>query len=78
VVSFDFDKADDAECDRAAECLKALSAAQRERGFYPLRLDIDGMRSVFDESDVFWQTAQALKRVLDPRAIIAPSRYQLG
>lgn len=77
VVSFDFDKADAGECDRAAECLKALSAAYRDRGFYPLRLDIDGMRSVFDESDVFWQTAQALKRTLDPRGIVAPSRYQL-
>jgi 4-cresol dehydrogenase (hydroxylating) len=78
VVSFDFDKADAAECDRAAECLRALSAEYRIRGLYPLRLDIDGMRSAFDESDVFWQTAQAVKRALDPRGIIAPSRYQLG
>jgi 4-cresol dehydrogenase (hydroxylating) flavoprotein subunit len=77
VVSFDFDKADAAECDRANECLRTLSAEYRHRGFYPLRLDIDGMRSVFDESGVFWQTAQTIKRALDPRGIIAPYRYQL-
>jgi 4-cresol dehydrogenase (hydroxylating) len=78
VISFDFDKTDAAACDRAAECLRALSREYRRRGMYPLRLDIDGMQSVFDESDVFWQTAQAVKRALDPRGIIAPSRYQLG
>ncbi len=78
VVSFDFDKTNAAACEQAAECRQTLSAEYRRHGFYPLRLDIDGMRQVFDESDVFWQTAQAIKRALDPRGIVAPGRYQLG
>ncbi len=61
----------------ATACVDFLQRAFLERGYPPYRVGIQYMSTVVREDDVFWQTARALKRVLDPNGIIAPGRYSL-
>ena len=75
VVSIDFDRADPVACDRARDWSRATTEAFSARGYYPLRADIDSMRLLAAEGDVFWEVAQDVKRALDPSGIIAPGRY---
>ncbi|TAN38319.1 MAG: hypothetical protein EPN23_02670 [Verrucomicrobia bacterium] len=55
----------------------ALTRAFIRRGFPPYRIGPQNMKLVVDEHDVFWKTVRDLKRVLDPKGIIAPGRYNL-
>jgi 4-cresol dehydrogenase (hydroxylating) flavoprotein subunit len=76
VISIDFLKADFEASARANRWLEEMHATYRDRGIYPLRLDIGNMSTLVTSDDVFWQTTGDLKRSLDPNNIIAPGRYQ--
>jgi len=47
-----------------------------EMGVPPYRLGINSMKLV-QKDDTFWETAKALKSVLDPNNIIAPRHYNI-
>jgi 4-cresol dehydrogenase (hydroxylating) len=70
-----FDKADPAKVENALKCYEALLAILPKHGGYIYRASTDTMDSVRNPSDPFWQTAEKIKRVLDPKNIIAPGRY---
>lgn len=78
VVSIDFRRADPASVAAAHGCIRDLNIAYLEAGFTPYRIDIGNMDLIADTADPFWRTANALKRLLDPRGILAPGRYGLG
>jgi 4-cresol dehydrogenase (hydroxylating) len=66
--------------ERVAAATACVDHLQREflaRGYPPYRVGIQYMSTVVRENDVFWQTARAIKQVLDPNGIIAPGRYSL-
>jgi 4-cresol dehydrogenase (hydroxylating) len=46
-------------------------------GYRPYRVAVHQMARVVKKGDLFWETARAIKRALDPNGIIAPGRYSL-
>lgn len=71
-----FDKSDTGAATRAKACYRALVEAGLQRGYPPYRLGIDYMDLLHGlpinaQSGTWMQ----LKRVLDPKGILAPGRY---
>jgi 4-cresol dehydrogenase (hydroxylating) flavoprotein subunit len=76
VITIHFHKAD--EKSQAYDCLKALQDYFFKEGYLPYRVGIESMSAITDEDDSFWQTANSLKSIFDPRHIISPGRYNLS
>lgn len=77
VINVFFDKRNPKEVQAAHECIEVLTLALKEKGYIPYRVGIQAMDAILDETDNFWQTIKALKKVLDPNQIISPGRYNL-
>ena len=60
---------------RAAACHDALRAALYARGLYPYRLGLRDMDSPPPADESHAELLRELKRLFDPRAILAPRRY---
>jgi 4-cresol dehydrogenase (hydroxylating) len=75
VISVHFDRKNLAERDRAHACVKEMTSAFSNLGFYPYRLNIDQMCDVLGQSP-HHQVVKLIKTALDPKGIIAPGRYE--
>ena len=75
VLNVSFDKTRTGEADAAQRCYAAVLDALTAAGYPPYRVSPGGMGHITSPDDPFWQTAQALKRALDPNDIIARGRY---
>jgi len=76
VVSLAFPRNDPERRQAAHECIQSMEQYYMASGYPPYRLGIDSMHQVLAR-DSFWETAAALKQVLDPNGIIAPGHYSL-
>jgi 4-cresol dehydrogenase (hydroxylating) flavoprotein subunit len=77
VVTIPFSRSDSAHAERAASCSNSLRGEFIARGFTPYRVDIGAMRDIVRAGDPFWETARAIKDVLDPDHILSRGRYSL-
>ncbi len=77
VMSIAFDRRDAAAVERAHAAMRSLQRRFVETGYPPYRLGIESMDLLVDPADRFWQLAAGLKRVFDPKGILAPGRYSL-
>jgi len=59
----------------AHNCLKELVEEGLKKGFVPYRLNIDQQQYLLNKDNNFWQTANDIKRTLDPNNILSPQRY---
>ncbi len=59
----------------AHNCLKELVNKGLKKGYVPYRLNIDQQQWLLDSQNNFWQTANKLKKTLDPNNILSPQRY---
>ncbi|MFA9439033.1 FAD-binding oxidoreductase [Uliginosibacterium sp. sgz301328] len=79
VINLLFDRGDAADTARAQECADALLADIEAQGLSVYRARADMMSYIAADtrghSQAFWQHVADLKRVFDPRDIIAPGRY---
>lgn len=76
VISLGFNRDDEEQIKKAHECIQKMEKRYVEMGVPPYRLGINSM-SVVQADDTFWETAKALKTVLDPNNIIAPGHYNI-
>lgn len=76
VISLGFNRCDDEEIKKAHECIQKMEKRYVEMGVPPYRLGINSM-NIVQNDDTFWETAKALKSVLDPNNIIAPGHYNI-
>lgn len=76
VITIAYDKENLAETQRAQQCYQALFKAVMEAGYIPYRAGIQSMADLAHGSEVFWDTASAIKAAIDPHGIIAPGRYE--
>lgn len=63
---------------RAQACYDALFEAGKKEGFIPYRVGVQSMRLITSEASSYWRLATQLKRVIDPKNIIAPGRYSFS
>lgn len=70
-----FDKNNLEEVVKAKRCYEALLKEGQMRGFYPYRLNIDTMRSVFQNKEMNMKVLSQLKACFDPKQVLAPGRY---
>jgi 4-cresol dehydrogenase (hydroxylating) flavoprotein subunit len=70
-----FDRGDPRAVERAQACYRALLVDGAREGFVPYRLGIDAMDWLARPGIVAWDTVAAIKRALDPHAILSPGRY---
>lgn len=77
VLSLAFRRDQPEQVESAHACLARLEETFMKRGWPPYRVGIQSMPLVVHAGDPFWETARAIKRVLDPKGIIAPGRYSL-
>ncbi|QBG48413.1 FAD-binding oxidoreductase [Verrucomicrobia bacterium S94] len=75
VVSLAFDRRDQEQVRRAHKCIQDMEARYVDMGYPPYRVGINSMHHVVRKGDVFWNTVQNLKDILDPNRIISPGRY---
>ncbi len=75
VLNVSFDRARPEEAEAAEQCYEAVLDALLARGYPPYRVSPGGMGRIAPDGDAYWQTAQALKRALDPNDILARGRY---
>ena len=78
VVSISFDQRNLEISKNAQLCTRSLIQSLIAAGFLPYRLGIDQMDLMIDPHDEFWKVVYELKKILDPRQVIAPGRYNLG
>lgn len=76
VISLGFNRCDEQQIQKAHECIQKMERRYVEMGVPPYRLGINSM-NIVQKDDTFWQTAKALKDVLDPNGIIAPGHYNI-
>jgi 4-cresol dehydrogenase (hydroxylating) len=76
VITIAYDKENVGEVQRAQACYQALFNAVMNAGYIPYRVGTQSMADLAQGSQTFWETASAVKSVLDPQAIIAPGRYE--
>jgi 4-cresol dehydrogenase (hydroxylating) len=76
VISLGFNRCDAEQVKKAHECIQKMEKRYVDLGVPPYRLGINSMHQVLGE-DSFWETAKALKGVLDPNNIIAPGHYNI-
>lgn len=77
VLSLAFRRDRPDETERAQTCLARLEERFLQRGWPPYRVGLASLGRMVSSEDPFWQTARAIKQVLDPHGIIAPGRYSL-
>ena len=77
VLSLAFRRDVPAEVESAHACLARLEELFLARGWPPYRVGLQSMSRMVRSGDPFWETARAIKSVLDPNGIIAPGRYSL-
>ncbi|RJQ35263.1 FAD-binding oxidoreductase [Candidatus Parcubacteria bacterium] len=70
-----FDKNDPEETRRAHACYRELFVKCKEKGIYVYRAPTSAMDMVVDMDHPFWQTAEKIKKALDPDNIMSPGRY---
>lgn len=77
VISISYDRHTGGEDERAMTCYRALSRRLVSHGYHPYRLGVQATNdlSVGLQSETYSTLLTALKRVLDPNAILAPGRY---
>ncbi|HKC24069.1 MAG TPA: FAD-binding protein, partial [Thermoanaerobaculia bacterium] len=73
-----YDREVGGEDERAMECHDALMERLVAAGYPPYRLGVQSMRSVPPSGTPYDDTLRALKAALDPNAILAPGRYEVG
>jgi 4-cresol dehydrogenase (hydroxylating) len=47
------------------------------KGWIPYRVGVSGFSIILDDKDPFWQIVRDMKKIFDPKGIIAPGRYNL-
>jgi 4-cresol dehydrogenase (hydroxylating) len=77
VISIPFDRRSLEETRRAHEAVRELHRNLTSKGIYPYRVPISLIDEIIDSNDIFWQTVRDLKKILDPKNIISPGRYNL-
>lgn len=77
VLSLAFRRDRPEEQERAHQCLAHLEDQFMARGWPPYRVGLQSLGRMVKPGDPFWETARAIKRVLDPIGVIAPGRYSL-
>ena len=75
VFNISFDKTLEEECAAAEACYKAVLGRLVAEGYIPYRTGLQGMQALAQPGDTFWETAQAIKRAVDPGNIMSPGRY---
>lgn len=75
ILNVAFDKSDAAETARAMACYDAAMDALAREGYYSYRTGLRGLAKLRQPESVFWDSAAAIKRALDPGDIIARGRY---
>ncbi|TWI62996.1 4-cresol dehydrogenase (hydroxylating) [Pseudoduganella lurida] len=75
VINLLFDRSKPAETAAAQRKADALHAHLRSHGLEVYRARADMMAAIVDPADPYWQAVAAIKRALDPNAVIAPGRY---
>ncbi len=75
VLSVMFDRDDPAEATAAQACYRRLLEASMAAGFPPYRVAPPAMGLLDQGSETFWHVVAAVKKALDPGALLAPGRY---
>ena len=75
VITISYDRDVPGEDARALECYHALGRELLSRGYPPYRLSVAAMDQV-EGQPAFRNTVAAIKRALDPHAILSPGRYE--
>ena len=70
-----YEKADQAEAQRAADWYAEIRSAMIEAGYPPYRETAQSSPHVFDQNPVTRQFLSSIKNALDPNGILAPGRY---
>ncbi len=74
IVSITYDRSEEGEDAKAAECYARLMETLTGNGYYSYRLGVNSMMAM-DEGNAYSETLRHLKRALDPNGILAPGRY---
>ena len=74
-ISISFDQSLEEESARASECYDVLMETMQGEGYYVYRCGLQGFPKIRNEESVFWEVATQIKKVLDPKDIIARGRY---
>ncbi len=77
VINVAFDRSNTQERERAQKCMNSLYETFVGRGIIPYRVGIEAMHHIVNEKDAYWRAVRDIKKVFDPRNIIAPGRYNL-
>jgi len=70
-----YNRKDAEETKKADACYHELLEALISGGYIPYRFGIQSMNEIAGRRDVFWDTVETLKGVLDPQRILSPGRY---
>ncbi len=74
IASITYDRTQDGEDAKAAECSRRLLEALQAGGYYSYRLGINSMAAM-EEGNAYSETLRRLKQSLDPNGILSPGRY---
>jgi 4-cresol dehydrogenase (hydroxylating) len=75
IINISFDTTVPEEAEAAHACHDELKPALCAAGFYPYRESSLGHPAWWREGDVFYDTARAIKRALDPNEVISPGLF---
>ncbi len=75
VTTIAYDRENTSETDKARTCYEELFREIMRLGYAPYRSSIASMPHLAIGSDVFWDVASGIKKVLDPDGIISKGRY---
>jgi 4-cresol dehydrogenase (hydroxylating) len=71
-----FDRTNPSEVERAHAWSQLMYEQLTQKGYHAYRLSVNHMlQSAYRKDNAFFETISAIKRVLDPHAIISPGRY---
>jgi 4-cresol dehydrogenase (hydroxylating) len=71
-----FDRTNPSEVERAHAWSQLMYEQLTQKGYHSYRLSVHHMlQSAYRKDNAFFETISAIKRVLDPHAIISPGRY---
>ena len=75
ILNVVYDKRVPEDCQHAGNGYAEVSQALFDAGYPPYRTGPSGMGLLHENGDTFFETAQRIKRALDPNDIIARGRY---
>lgn len=75
IITITYNKQNINEAEQAMTCYHMLFDKLMQKGYIPYRVGIQSMQALAQESQVFWEVTDQIKRSLDPHQILAPGRY---